>query len=84
MLAMLGYVAQLVPPLQTLHRDEERLLASLLRLPFRTLPWPAYFNLHDVGGVQLSSAEALVRAAAFRYAWGSKDRVEEAVGLMSR
>lgn len=56
-----------------MRRAEERILASLLRLPYRALPWPAYFNLGFVGGVQIRSAEALVRAAAFRFAWEGRE-----------
>lgn len=39
-------------------------------MAYRALPRPAYFNLHHVGGYKLRSAEATVRSAVFRFAWG--------------
>lgn len=78
----LGYFAQLAPPPSSLMRMEEKLLASLLRLPYRALPWAACFRLQAIGGLALRSAEAAVRAAEFRYAWACREKAATSVRPM--
>lgn len=55
-------------------RREEKAIFSLLRIPCRSLPWRALFNLVVVGGPEIRHAMAMTRAAHFRCAWGSRER----------
>lgn len=64
-LATLCFVAQLVPPPADIRRDEERLLASLMRVPYRSIPWAAWFCMRCAGGPRIKSAESPLARSAF-------------------
>lgn len=66
-LSTLGFVAQLAGAPSDMMRREEEIIASLLRVPYRALPWQALFGMGAVGGPELRSAEALARAVHFLY-----------------
>lgn len=55
-----------------------------LRPCLAALPWAANFNLSVVGGLELRSAEAAVRAASSRFAWEGRDRWARSIRGLSR
>lgn len=57
------FVAQLDPPPTHIRRAKEELLAFLMRVPHRDIPWAAWIR----------SAEALLRAGGFLFAWVAQE-----------